>query len=203
MKGKFFKCLALLIALLLFACGCAYVPEEPDGTVDENAKHLETIAALEAQLAEERAAFQSKEAAYITQIAQLKAQLPAAQPPKEEDAVFRYRVENKKAIITGYSGNAALLNVPETLDGYPVAAIGEHAFEGSSVKAVVLPEGVGEIGWFAFYGCSQLKFISLPASVTSIGYAVFDGCPALTVSCPADCYAARYAESYGLACISH
>lgn len=45
----------------------------------------------------------------------------------------------------------------------------------ASVTKVVLPEGLEEIGKFAFAGCSQLKEISIPASVTAIGDYAFRG----------------------------
>ncbi len=45
----------------------------------------------------------------------------------------------------------------------------------ASVTKVVLPDGLEEIGKFAFAGCSQLKEISIPASVTAIGDYAFRG----------------------------
>lgn len=39
-----------------------------------------------------------------------------------------------------------------------------------------LPDTVKEIGWGAFYGCSNLKTIHLPDSVAVIGAAAFTGC---------------------------
>ena len=110
--------------------------------------------------------------------------------------------KNGSAIITGYRGECALLTVPKALDGYPVIAIGERAFEGATFSAVILPEGISSIGWFAFYACENLINVTLPESVSSIGYAVFDGCGDLTVYCNADSYAARYAQSYGLTLIT-
>ena len=123
-------------------------------------------------------------------------------PLGEERVEFRYRLENGGAIITGYRGECALLTVPQTLDGYPVIAIGERAFEGATFSAVILQEGVSSIGWFAFYGCENLINVTLPESVSSIGYAVFDGCGDLSVYCSAGSYAARYAQSYGLTLVT-
>ena len=45
---------------------------------------------------------------------------------------------------------------------------------------VVIPDGVKEIGWGAFCGCTSLKSITIPNSVTSIGDGAFCGCTSLT-----------------------
>ncbi len=207
MKVKLIKVPILVLALTLLLGGCAYVPDET--AQDTSTEYLNKIAVLEAQIAEERAAFAQSEANYKQTIADLEAkvsQLSATQAPavgNEESVKFRYRVENGGAVITGYEGNVALLTVPETLDGYSVVSIGERAFEGADVTAVVLPEGLQDIGWFAFYNCHALVNVTLPKSITSIGYAVFDGCGALTVYCAANSYAERYARSYGLTYITN
>ena len=50
----------------------------------------------------------------------------------------------------------------------------------SSVKSVVIGEGVTSIGGSAFYGCSSLTSVIISSSVTSIGYSAFSGCSSLT-----------------------
>ena len=42
--------------------------------------------------------------------------------------------------------------------------------------SVVIPDGVTEIGVYAFLHCSALKSISLPSTLTKIGKHAFDGC---------------------------
>ena len=60
---------------------------------------------------------------------------------------------------------------------YPAAKAG---------SVYVIPDGVTEIGYYAFYGCSQLESISVPDSVTNIGISAFRGCSSLTsVTLPA------------------
>ena len=208
MKNLTIRIAAVLCALVFALSGCAYIPDEtaPDASLSEQYK--QTIATLEAELAAQREQQLLAESQYKAEIAALEAKLSllAEKLPQESDkdrVEFRYRVETGGAVITGYSGNAALLTIPQTLDGYPVIAIGERAFEGADFTAVVLPEGVLSVGWFAFYACENLLNITIPASVGSIGYAVFDGCGALTVYCPADSYAAQYAQSYGITYIAN
>ena len=195
MKTRLF-CFLMLTMLVLTGCG---KKDKPDISTDSTS-YAQTIATLEEELRQQRESFYIKELAYKTEIEELQQQLATltGKTEGETEVIFRYRVENGEAIITGYSGNAALLSIPEALDGYPVVALGERVFEGASIAAVVLPEGMREIGWFAFYGCEQLVSVTLPASLSSIGYAVFDGCTRLSVFCPEGSYAEQYAKSYGL-----
>ena len=50
----------------------------------------------------------------------------------------------------------------------------------SSIKKVVVEDGVTRIGSSAFYRCSALTSITIPDSVTSIGDSAFYGCHSLT-----------------------
>ena len=55
----------------------------------------------------------------------------------------------------------------------------------SSIKSVVMEDGLIRIGNYAFYNCSKLTSVSIPESVTSIGTAAFSSCTGLTsVSIP-------------------
>ena len=56
----------------------------------------------------------------------------------------------------------------------------------SSIKSVVIEEGVTSIGEFAFFGCTAITSITIPNSVTSIGDYAFNGCDGLTsITCKA------------------
>ena len=123
---------------------------------------------------------------------------PAETAPPVNAAPFDYRLENGEVIITAYKGSATTVTVPTEIDGAPVVAIDDHAFQNTGITTVILPGTVKSLGWFAFYGCFGLEVVAIPASVESISYAAFDGCPNLTLLCPADSYAARYAVSFGL-----
>ena len=50
----------------------------------------------------------------------------------------------------------------------------------SSIKKVVINNGVTSIGQYAFYGCTGLTSVTIPNSVTSIGRYAFSGCTGLT-----------------------
>lgn len=79
-------------------------------------------------------------------------------------------------IITGYSGTASELTIPENIDGYPVEKISVSAFkDNTSLKSVVLPDTLKQIGYSAFKGCSSLESITFPKNLTDInGYAFND-----------------------------
>ena len=206
--------LMFLFCLMLFA-GCAKeatTPTSTDSPITDNSEvYLERIASLEAELQKQKEERYISDAAYTATIKELQGKLDALSPDSEtsntqnetgDELIFRYRLENGKAIVTGYKGSSALVTVPPTLDGHPVIAIGERAFEGERIAAVILPDGLEAIGWFAFYGCETLIDVSIPTSVTSIGYAVFDGCGDVSIICASGSYAEQYAVSYGLPHVS-
>lgn len=211
MKKILMHLTAILLLSTIFNSCAGQLPEQETITVlNEESVYLRRIAELEAELAQEKEARYISDAAYAETIKTLQSRLDALtvngtdpeQSAPTNDLVFRYKLEGGNAVITGFSGSSTLVSIPATLDGHPVTAIGERAFEGQSITAVVLPEGLESIGWFAFYGCKTLIDVTIPNSVSSIGYAVFDGCPNVTLVCHKDSYAAAYAASYGLACIS-
>ena len=99
---------------------------------------------------------------------------------EEYVATPRYTI-NASGVITAYSGIGAELVVPAEIDGVAVTGIGSSVFrENTTLKSVVLPEGVMSIGGYAFYGCSNLESVDLPAGITSIGNYAFCGCRSLT-----------------------
>ena len=50
----------------------------------------------------------------------------------------------------------------------------------SSIRSLVIEDGVISIGSYAFYSCGSLTSVTIPNSVTSIGNRAFDGCNSLT-----------------------
>lgn len=112
---------------------------------------------------------------------------------------FLYALNGDKATITGYVGSDKVLTIPSKIDGYTVVAIADSAFDSDTLTNVVIPNTVTKIGWFAFKECSSLKSVTVPESVTSIGYSAFPSASKnFSIICPADSFASRYAESYGI-----
>lgn len=199
--------LAAALALSLGGCTAENTTLKNEEQKSPDDVYKQTITALEIELQQEREAHYITKSELTAEIEALREQLTqlatgGGTNTPDETVELRYRLEGGKAVITGYTGEAAILNIPAELDGYPVSAIGERAFEGAALTAIVVPEGVESVGWFAFYGCERLLSVALPQSVDLIGYAVFDGCPKITVFCPSDSYAQHYAQSYGIAFVN-
>ena len=93
---------------------------------------------------------------------------------------FIYTLDNGNATITGYRYEMAWpeeINIPDTLDGHPVVAIGPDAFNGLLFStSITIPDSVTTIGDSAFSYCCDLKSIIIPNSVISIGKSAFECC---------------------------
>lgn len=71
--------------------------------------------------------------------------------------------------LVKYYGVGGVVTVP---DG--ITEIGEYAFCGSAVSKIILPETLKEIRSYAFMDCYKLKEITLPASLTNLEYTYDD-----------------------------
>lgn len=90
--------------------------------------------------------------------------------------------------------------IPDKHDGKPVTAIDEKAFyNNTDITSVTLPEGITEIGGYAFSGCKSLRRISFPDSLTDIDGNAFYMCLNLyTVTLPKNLQ--RISQKAFLAC---
>ncbi len=90
---------------------------------------------------------------------------------------LHYTIEKEEAVITGFSGLAGEVQVPQTLEGLPVTSIGKKAFLSKKfLRRLRLPDTVGEIGDWAFAYCDGLEEISLPCGDIRFGKSVFLEC---------------------------
>ena len=162
--------------------------------------YQELVKDLQAQLVAVKADMFATQAEYEARIEALQAALDALQPTPEES--YSYTLYGGNATIVSYLGNQTDLVIPTTLEECPVTKIADHAFENNTaITSIVIPEGVSEIGWFAFGGCVALKEITLPVGVISIQYGAFENHHSdLVIVCSKDSYAYEYAQSYGIAC---
>ena len=86
---------------------------------------------------------------------------------------FEYTLENGSVTITKYTGSAADVVIPDTLDGNPVTAIEDQAFMFcDSVETVTIPASVTRIGRDAF---SQVPISAVNVAAANETYASIDG----------------------------
>ena len=93
-------------------------------------------------------------------------------------------------IVTGYAtgvdtSSISVLDIPSEVNGLPVVAIADNAFQGSSITTVTIPDTIRNIGRHAFFECSSLTSVTIPDSVKTMGAFAFAGCTSLkTVQIP-------------------
>lgn len=91
---------------------------------------------------------------------------------------FTYELHDGKATITGCNLEYNYyMDIPATVDGYPVVSIGEQAFQDcKNLLEVTIPEGVETIEAYAFYQCYNLRWLTLPDSLVTIEDKAFCNC---------------------------
>ncbi|MBQ3370737.1 MAG: leucine-rich repeat protein [Mogibacterium sp.] len=102
-------------------------------------------------------------------------------------ADFTYEAINGNEIkITGYTGSAKKLQIPEVIDDLKVTMIGSNAFgESSKITQLAIPESVTQIQSSAFYNNSSITQVLLPSTLETLGGSVFEGCTSLeTIDLP-------------------
>jgi len=90
--------------------------------------------------------------------------------PSLED-LLTYTIQDGAVTITGgHSFLKGAVEIPATIEGYPVTAIGDTAFEGCyALTSVTLPDSVVSIGRRAFFSCYNMTELRLGAGVAQIG----------------------------------
>ncbi len=102
------------------------------------------------------------------------------------------KLENGTLSIISYKGSELDIVIPVQIGKYPVTAIGHDAFSPQApridkysrsvrahIRSVVIPEGVTEIGAYAFANCVHLECVELPHSLFIIGKYAFTRCTGL------------------------
>ncbi len=82
-------------------------------------------------------------------------------------------IEN--GVLTSYVGNGGDVVVPSEVE-----VIGEKAFyHNTSVRTIILQEGIKVIQDEAFYLCKALTYVRLPSTISRVGQSAFYSCKAL------------------------
>ena len=124
---------------------------------------------------------------------------------KYEKLTLTYDESETLLTVTDCEKDAVEVFIPEEVNGLPVIAIGDNAFNGcDKLVCVTVPDNADyfaelddvlgfEIGDQAFAECKSLKNVDLPFSVSSIGHGAFRDCEALEEIVLPDCYIGPYA----------
>lgn len=91
----------------------------------------------------------------------------------ENDVV--YTLYEDHAEVSRYTGEASLITLPETMQGLPVTALADGAFQGKLLRHIDLPAGLQQIGTEAFAECERLVVVTFPESLEEIGEDAFRG----------------------------
>lgn len=99
-----------------------------------------------------------------------------------------FEKEGKRLISFSYGEESSSYEIPQG-----ILEIGDYAFYGcTSLTDITIPDSVTSIGDFAFSYCDKLTDITIPDSVTTIGNNAFYGFGNLTVSLDGDSCAEAY-----------
>ena len=99
----------------------------------------------------------------------------------EQSGSYTYELlSDGTAKITGFSGKNTELDIPSTLGGKSVSAIGKSAFaSNTALKKVTIPASVKSLGESAFSGCTALSSVTLTGSLTALPESAFSHCTSL------------------------
>ena len=100
-------------------------------------------------------------------------------PLATEGLEFTQVKETDSYKVTGYSGSATEIIIPEEYLGKAVTVIGAALHQNTSVTKVTIPDSVTEISDVAFSGCTSLSEIQFGSGVRTVGYSAFANCSSL------------------------
>ena len=104
---------------------------------------------------------------------------------EQDDLVYSVLEGGESVAITGYTGAASEIRIPERIGSRAVVAIGENAFAGNeALTAVVIPASVKTVGDGAFAGCRSLVQIAVEDGVEAFGERAFYDTGLVSVTLP-------------------
>lgn len=100
--------------------------------------------------------------------------------------IYTVNADGESVTVSGTSGSPTQLTIESSISdknkNYTVTKIAMWAFNNArnTLTEVTLPNTVDEIGYQAFFNCSNLTKVIIPEGVRKIGQAAFYGCSQLT-----------------------
>lgn len=156
------KIVSIALACLVFASALAGCVHKTPTNTDELKEAIDSVQSEMQQVAEENSS--QKIGEYVT--------------PSESD--FLWESVAGGVAITGYTGTATAIVIPDTLDGKNVVEIRNGAFSQSEVVGVKLPNTLTTVTEKAFFYCTTLVEVYFSDSVQQIAGHAFEGCIALS-----------------------
>lgn len=97
---------------------------------------------------------------------------------KDNTYPFTYILKNGEIhIVKGNENLSGALNIPNTIDGYPVTRILLYAFSGNTkITSLTIPKNVTYIEDSAFSNCKNLAVVNFSEGLKTIDNYVFQGC---------------------------
>lgn len=119
--------------------------------------------------------------------------------PRYDYTLSKNEQDEDVATITKYYGSVAAIIVPDTIDGYPVVAIGNEAFRGNKyLTAILIPDCITSIGDYAFAD-TNLDSLVLPAELSKLGRRILSGNSGVTeITIPKTLKSVGTAYLYGM-----
>lgn len=95
---------------------------------------------------------------------------------------FKYTISDGEVTITGYSGDATDVVIPNEIGGCSVTSIiGSHYTKNfENAVSIEIPNSVREINDYAFFNCENLTSVIIPDSVIVVGFCAFSQCDSLS-----------------------
>lgn len=110
---------------------------------------------------------------YVNTKATAMTQIPAT------SSAFKYSLYRYQATVIRYTGSSTVISIPETIDDYPVIAVGEAAFKNNTtITYVSFSDNCKRIYKEAFRGCSSLSGFNINR-IVYIGNLGFAFCTSL------------------------
>lgn len=97
-----------------------------------------------------------------------------------DNGTFYYEKYADHVVICGAKSVKDTLEIPSSIDSLPVTGIGMYAFQMTSIKSIVFPDTIEEIGMYAFGYCENLTSVTLPDSLKRMKLRTFESCKSLS-----------------------
>ena len=107
-----------------------------------------------------------------------------------------YHVTSSGAELITCKNQSQTIKIPNFVDGVPVICIQTHAFDGCyNLQYIDIPEGVTEIGGYAFWDCQNIIYMVLPDSLENVVDWALNA-PNITFICHEGTFGQQYSEKY-------